>query len=89
MYYVVWFVLIITLCSSYFHDLIITQHTVLFISVFQVRSNSVWQVEPNIGEIPAEEQLQLQVTACLTDCVRLVVVGWKVDVVGSWCVVVG
>lgn len=35
-----------------------------------LRPNSVWRVEPNRGEIAPEEQIELTVTACLTDCVR-------------------
>ena len=37
-----------------------------------IRPNSVWKVEPSSGEIPPEDQLELTVTACLNDCVRLV-----------------
>lgn len=39
-------------------------------SVEMLRSKSVWRVEPDSGEIPPEEQLELTVTACLDDCVR-------------------
>ena len=35
-----------------------------------VRPNSVWRVEPPSGEIPAEDQLELTVTACLNDAIR-------------------
>ena len=37
-----------------------------------VRPNSVWRVEPSSGEIPPEDQMELTITACLDDCVRLV-----------------
>ena len=35
-----------------------------------LRSNSAWRVEPASGEIGPEQQLEIRVTACLTDCVR-------------------
>lgn len=41
-------------------------------SANMLRSNSVFRVEPNSGEIPPEEQIDLAVTACLDDCVRYV-----------------
>ena len=34
------------------------------------RPNTVWRVEPDHGEIPPEEQMDLTITACLDDCVR-------------------
>ena len=34
-----------------------------------LKGNSVWRVEPEAGEIPPEEKLDLIVTAHLTDCI--------------------
>ena len=47
-----------------------TKHINMTCDLPQVRPHSVWRVEPNSGEIPAEGKLELTVTACLDDCVR-------------------
>ena len=32
--------------------------------------SSPWRVEPAVGEIPPEEQMEITVTACLDDCTK-------------------
>ena len=34
-----------------------------------LKPNSVWRVEPEEGEIPPEDKLDLTITAHLTDCI--------------------